>query len=405
MSNTGCDTVAQLIELNVREISSVVFFELSEVVHEELLERLLGKKIYVIIDGQEKFLFFICGLWYLICRENLVNKGFSLQWIVNEEWQWYDKSTKEMEAVLMDKKKTGNLIKDARTKKNYTQSELGDLLSVSNKAVSRWENGDSFPDVGVLENLAAVLDLRIQDIITGDIGINDDYVVAEVVRVAKLQQKEKKRKAIRNSVFIFAMLCCTISEFSVLGNSSILFVNDSILMYVILMVFSFVLILVGYTSQIEADKNDDNKFCKCMKIVSLFSLVWSILLIWYVSLRAINGHIPFGMKLSSVGTFINWQLISLFVINFVLIAFALYRYEKKDKKIHWGWFTSTAVIYSSVIYGDMLHRMSSSQEVIENLAKRTLILLATVTISLIAAKLFKKIKYFSKYIHKMLIGK
>jgi transcriptional regulator with XRE-family HTH domain len=45
--------------------------------------------------------------------------------------------------VLMDKKKTGNLIKEARTKKNYTQIELGDLLGVSNKAVSRWENGVS----------------------------------------------------------------------------------------------------------------------------------------------------------------------------------------------------------------------------------------------------------------------
>lgn len=31
----------------------------------------------------------------------------------------------------MDKKKTGNLIKEARAKKNYTQSELGDLLGVS----------------------------------------------------------------------------------------------------------------------------------------------------------------------------------------------------------------------------------------------------------------------------------
>ena len=45
--------------------------------------------------------------------------------------------------MLMDKNKTGNLIREARTKKNYTQSKLGDLLGVSNKAVSRWENGVS----------------------------------------------------------------------------------------------------------------------------------------------------------------------------------------------------------------------------------------------------------------------
>ena len=49
----------------------------------------------------------------------------------------------------MDKIKTGNMIRDARTQKGYTQTELGTLLGVSNKAVSRWENGDSFPDIGV----------------------------------------------------------------------------------------------------------------------------------------------------------------------------------------------------------------------------------------------------------------
>ena len=162
----------------------------------------------------------------------------------------------------MDKQKTGNLIKEARVKKNYTQAELGDLLGVSNKAVSRWENGDSFPDVGILENLAAVLDVRIQDVITGDIGIQDESVVTEVVRVAKLQQKDKKRKVVRECAFVVAILCCIISRYLALGNNSILFVNDSILVYVILMVVSFALMLVGHESKIEVNKNDTDKFCK-----------------------------------------------------------------------------------------------------------------------------------------------
>lgn len=260
---------------------------------------------------------------------------------------------------------------------------------MSNKAVSRWENGDSFPDVGILENLAAVLDLRIQDIITGDAGINDESVVAEVVRVARLQQKEKKRNSIRNSVLITAMLCCLISGLSALGSSSILFANDSVLMYVIFMVFSFVLLSAGYASQTGVDKSEDNKFCKSMKIISLFSLIWSILSTCCIFLMVINGHIPFRMKVSSVGPFVNRQLVSLFVLNFILIALALYRYEKKDKQIHWGWFISTAVIYSTVLYGDMLHRLSSAEEAMEILAKRTLIILAAVALSLIAAKLLK----------------
>ena len=62
----------------------------------------------------------------------------------------------------MDKKKTGNLIREARQRKNYTQSELGRMLGVTNKAVSRWENGESFPDIGVLESLSHLLELPIR---------------------------------------------------------------------------------------------------------------------------------------------------------------------------------------------------------------------------------------------------
>ena len=56
----------------------------------------------------------------------------------------------------MDKLKTGELIREARKGKNYTQSELGELVGVTNKAVSRWENGESFPDIEVVDNTTYV---------------------------------------------------------------------------------------------------------------------------------------------------------------------------------------------------------------------------------------------------------
>lgn len=101
----------------------------------------------------------------------------------------------------MDKKKTGILIREARIKKNYTQSELGDLIGVSNKAVSRWENGDSFPDIGVLENLSGILDVKIQDIVVGEISADDtgrgkENIITEVIRMAKLQEKSKRERII-----------------------------------------------------------------------------------------------------------------------------------------------------------------------------------------------------------------
>ena len=45
----------------------------------------------------------------------------------------------------MDSEKLGKTISEARKKKNLSQKELGDLLGVSNKAVSKWENGESTP--------------------------------------------------------------------------------------------------------------------------------------------------------------------------------------------------------------------------------------------------------------------
>ncbi|MBQ9867267.1 MAG: helix-turn-helix transcriptional regulator [Lachnospiraceae bacterium] len=48
------------------------------------------------------------------------------------------------------------MIREARKVKKYTQSELGNLIGVTNKAVSRWENGESFPDIGVVDNTTYV---------------------------------------------------------------------------------------------------------------------------------------------------------------------------------------------------------------------------------------------------------
>lgn len=94
----------------------------------------------------------------------------------------------------MDKKKTGNLIREARQRKNYTQSELGRMLGVTNKAVSRWENGESFPDIGVLESLSHLLELPIQDIVTGESVADQENAVTELVRLAKLQEQRKREK-------------------------------------------------------------------------------------------------------------------------------------------------------------------------------------------------------------------
>ena len=54
----------------------------------------------------------------------------------------------------MDQIKTGKLIASLRKEANLTQEELGRKLGVSNKTVSRWENGNYMPDVETLRLLS-----------------------------------------------------------------------------------------------------------------------------------------------------------------------------------------------------------------------------------------------------------
>lgn len=61
----------------------------------------------------------------------------------------------------------GAQIARLRTAKGFTQSDLGERLHVSFQAVSKWERGETLPDVAVLPDLAAVLETTIDNILLG----------------------------------------------------------------------------------------------------------------------------------------------------------------------------------------------------------------------------------------------
>lgn len=67
----------------------------------------------------------------------------------------------------MDQMQTGKFIAELRKEKSLTQAQLGELVGVTNKTVSRWENGNYMPDLAVLQSLCAVLDVSINEMISG----------------------------------------------------------------------------------------------------------------------------------------------------------------------------------------------------------------------------------------------
>lgn len=68
----------------------------------------------------------------------------------------------------MDAKQTGNIISKKRKDLGLTQIQLAEKLNVSNRAVSKWENGDGFPDITSLPAIAQALGITIDELLTGN---------------------------------------------------------------------------------------------------------------------------------------------------------------------------------------------------------------------------------------------
>lgn len=64
----------------------------------------------------------------------------------------------------MDTQQFGRFIAEQRKAKGYTQKELAEKLAVTDKAISRWENGHGYPDIALLEPLAEELEITIAEL-------------------------------------------------------------------------------------------------------------------------------------------------------------------------------------------------------------------------------------------------
>ena len=75
----------------------------------------------------------------------------------------------------MDQIKIGKFIAALRTEKGLTQEQLGEKLGVTNKTISRWENGNYMPDVEMLSLLSKEFGVTINELITGERLATEDF--------------------------------------------------------------------------------------------------------------------------------------------------------------------------------------------------------------------------------------
>ena len=112
---------------------------------------------------------------------------------------------------MIDQIKIGGFLKELRKEKELTQEQLAEKFGVSSRSVSRWENGNTMPELGILVELADFYEIDIKEIIDGErkSEIVEKEEKETLLKVAEYADKQK-RQAILKAVIIFSleMICC-----------------------------------------------------------------------------------------------------------------------------------------------------------------------------------------------------
>lgn len=88
----------------------------------------------------------------------------------------------------MDNVVVGNFISCLRTQKGWTQTQLASVLNVSNKTVSKWENGRGFPDVSMFPIIANIFDITIEELMQGYKNVIEEK--AEIPNLSEMDYNE-----------------------------------------------------------------------------------------------------------------------------------------------------------------------------------------------------------------------
>ena len=116
----------------------------------------------------------------------------------------------------MDNEKIGKFILELRKQKGMTQKELAEKVGVSDKTISKWECGNSIPDITYLEALCNSLDISVNELLSGERLTDESYSEkAEENIMALMKENKSNKKGIRWRIVLGAFLCC----------ASILFLN------------------------------------------------------------------------------------------------------------------------------------------------------------------------------------
>ncbi|MBE5886647.1 MAG: helix-turn-helix transcriptional regulator [Lachnospiraceae bacterium] len=104
----------------------------------------------------------------------------------------------------MNQEKIGKFIASCRKECGYTQASLGEKLGITDRAVSKWETGKSMPDASIMLELCNLLNISVNELLTGEHIAMENYKEKAEENLLELQAKKvKARKSLFQTELVF----------------------------------------------------------------------------------------------------------------------------------------------------------------------------------------------------------
>ena len=122
----------------------------------------------------------------------------------------------------MDHIKVGQFIAECRKKKDLTQAQLAEKLNITDRAISKWENGKAMPDSALMLDLCDILGITVNELLCGEVSDQEqrnEQLDELIFQMAKNEERYHKR--LRHSACVIVAtslvaLICLISLISLL---------------------------------------------------------------------------------------------------------------------------------------------------------------------------------------------
>lgn len=107
----------------------------------------------------------------------------------------------------MNQIKIGKFIAECRKNSNLTQMQLAEKLNITDRAISKWENGKAMPDSSIMLDLCKELKISVNELLSGEMIDMKNYNKIAEENLFKLNESnEKKKKIILKSAIVIGVL-------------------------------------------------------------------------------------------------------------------------------------------------------------------------------------------------------